>query len=178
MLVDVGKKLIRDWKMHRNPVSYARGLGVQIGADCRLLGLTPATFGSEPYLVRLGNHVTVTSGVRFVTHDGGVWVFREKIPEIDVFGPVRVGNNVFIGLNSILLPGVTVGNNVIIGAGSVVNRDVPDNSVVAGVPAKIIKNVDAYWTGVAGKAVYIRSRTDSEKRVFLEQQFGHETISQ
>ncbi|WP_412654540.1 DapH/DapD/GlmU-related protein [Hungatella sp.] len=55
--------------------------------------------------------------------------------------PVTIGNDVWIGGNCTILPGVTIGNNVIVAAGAVVTKDVPDNCVVAGVPAKIIKNL-------------------------------------
>ena len=100
-------------------------------------------------ILSIGDHVTVAGGVQFVTHDGGVWVFREKEPDIDVFGPIKIGNNVFIGFNSILMPGVTVADNVVIGAGSVVVSDVPPNSVVAGVPAKVIKTIDEYRLSIS-----------------------------
>src|SRR5687768_17586277 len=79
---------------YRDPVEYARSTGVEIGNDCRLIDVS---FGSEPYLVSLGNHVSAT-GTNFVTHDGGVWVFRDRRPDADVFGRIRVGNNVFLGL--------------------------------------------------------------------------------
>jgi acetyltransferase-like isoleucine patch superfamily enzyme len=117
--------------------------------------------------VSLGNHVTVTDGVSFVTHDGGVWVFREEQPDIDIFGPIRVGNNVFIGINSIIMPGVTIGNNCIIAAGSVVTRDVPDDTIFGGVPAKLIKNISEYREGVLKHALHIRSCRPEEKRSFL-----------
>ena len=61
-----------------DPVSYARRIGVRVGRDCRLIGIDRATFGSEPYLVSIGDHGTITDGVRFITHDGGVWVFRKE----------------------------------------------------------------------------------------------------
>ncbi len=58
------------------------------------------------------------------------------------FAPITIGDNCFIGMHSIIMPGVSVGDNSIVGAGSVVTHDVPPNSVVAGNPAKVIKSVD------------------------------------
>ena len=55
---------------------------------------------------------------------------------------VRIGNDVWIGANVCILPGVTIGNNVIIGAGAVVNRDIPDNTMAVGVPARVIKEIE------------------------------------
>lgn len=162
------------WHIHRDPVGYARSLGVAIGADCRLLGLRMGTFGSEPYLVKLGDHVTITSGVQFITHDGGVWVFRQKYPEIDVVAPIIVGNNVFIGFNTILMPGVTIGDNCVIGAGSVVTRNIPANHVAVGIPARLIKSTNDYWETIKGKAIYIRSFDEQEKRKFLIKKYIEE----
>ncbi|MBR1885984.1 MAG: sugar O-acetyltransferase [Schwartzia sp.] len=56
--------------------------------------------------------------------------------------PVRIGNDVWIGGNATILPGVTIGNNVVIAAGAVVTKDVPDNTLVAGVPAKKIRELE------------------------------------
>lgn len=122
------------------PIKYARHIGVKLGDDCRLINVD---FSSEPYLITLGNHVSATA-TRFETHDGGVWVFRDRHPLVDVVKPIKVGNNVFIGYGSVILPGVTIGDNVVIGAYSVVSRDVPSNSVAAGIPAKVLKDVAAY----------------------------------
>jgi len=123
---------------------YLRYIGLTYGQHCRFVGLRISTFGSEPYLIRLGNHVTVGPSVRFVTHDGGVWVFRDEYPNIDVFSPITVGDNVFIGINSILLPGANVGNNCVIGAGSVVKGTLDQGYVYAGVPAKKICSLKQY----------------------------------
>lgn len=80
----------------------------------------------------MGDHVEVTSGCKFITHDGGAWVLRELgYQKMDVFGPIKIGNNVFIGMNTVILPNVTIGDNVVIGTGAVVTKDIPDNSVVA-----------------------------------------------
>jgi acetyltransferase-like isoleucine patch superfamily enzyme len=56
--------------------------------------------------------------------------------------PVIIGDNVWIGARSVVLPGVKIGNNVVVAAGAVVNKDVPDNCLVAGVPAVIKKRID------------------------------------
>src|SRR5687767_986090 len=115
---------LRDrWRHYRDPVAHARSLGVRVGRDCRLIS---CVFGSEPYLITLGDHVSATN-VAFVTHDGGVWVFRDRWPEADLIAPITVGNNVFIGANATIMPGVTIGDNVVIGAHSVVTRDVPSD---------------------------------------------------
>ena len=82
--------------------------------------------------------MVVSSRAEFITHDGSVWVFREKHPELDVFGRITIGDNTFIGIGTIFLPNTTVGKNCIIGAGSVVRGNIPDNSVVMGNPAKVI----------------------------------------
>src|SRR6476620_11192623 len=124
----------------RDPVKWARSVGVSVGTDCRFIGTSAATFGSEPYLITIGNHVTLTAGVRFLTHDGGVWTLRHIDPAMDVIAPIAVGDNVFIGLNAIILPGVRIGSNVVIGAGSVVTKDVPDNTVAAGNPARVLND--------------------------------------
>ena len=167
-------KIIDFYRVRRNPVKYARTLGVKVGNRVRLISIKPGsgTFGSEPYLVKLGNHVTVTGGVRFVTHDGGVWVFREEKPDIDVFGPIVVGDNVFIGYGTVILPNVRIGNNCVIAAGSVVTRDVPDGVVAGGVPAKALKTIDEYAASIKDKQTMVRSLGYVEKRQLLEEKFA------
>ena len=128
-----------------NPMHYARRIGVNVGDGCEFY--RDICWGSEPYLITIGDNVRITSGVKFVTHDGGVWVLRnmKNLQKIDLFGEIKIGNNVHIGFNSIIMPGVKIGNNCIIGCGAVVTKDVPDNTIVGGVPAKIIKNIDEYY---------------------------------
>lgn len=156
--------LTRTWMIKSDPIRYARSLGVRIGKDCRFLGITPGTFGSEPYLIRIGDHVTVTSGVCFITHDGGVWVFRERHPDIDVVAPIIVGNNVFIGINAIMMPGSKIGDNCVIGAGAVVTGEIPSNTVAVGVPAKPIKSINEYWEDIQKKATWMRSQSSEKRR--------------
>jgi len=115
-----------------HPIELARKLGTKVGDDCRFINFP--MLGSEPYLIEIGNHVTISSDVVFSTHDGGTWVFREKEQYKDVlkFGKIKIGNNCFIGLRSVILPGVTIGDDCVIGACSLVTKSVPSGEVWGG----------------------------------------------
>src|SRR5690606_32192863 len=125
-------------------VWWARLLGVKIGQNCRLYKVT---FSTEPYLVTIGDHVSATK-VHFETHDGGIWVFRDRHPQWDIIKRVKIGNNVYIGYDAIILPGVTIGDNVVIAAKSVVTKSFPSGVVIGGVPAKVIKSTEEYYNKV------------------------------
>jgi len=114
-----------------------------IGERCRVYS---RFFGSEPYLINIGNHVHIGSNVQLITHDGGVWVLRDLLnnQSLDCFGKIIIHDNVFIGNNAIVLPGVAIGENVVVAAGSVVSKNVPPNTVVGGIPARVIKSIDEY----------------------------------
>lgn len=150
-----------------NPSRYVAKLGVKFGESCVFGDLTRGTFGTEPYLIQLGSHVELTSGVRFITHDGGVWVFRKEFPDLDVFGQIIIGDNVFLGMNAVILPGVTIGDNVVVGAGAVVANDIASNMVVAGVPAKLICSLDQYKEKTLSKGVHIRDLAWGDKKEHL-----------
>lgn len=128
-------------RMFRGPTAAARLQGVAIGEGCRIL---TDNFGSEPWLISVGNRVTVTSGVRFITHDGSTWLFRDDRGRRYRFSPIEIGDDVFIGGNSIIMPGVRIGSRVVVAAGSVVTKSVPSGMIVAGVPARIIGDYEVY----------------------------------
>jgi acetyltransferase-like isoleucine patch superfamily enzyme len=113
---------------------YLRKLGVKVGKNCKI---HTVSFSTEPYLVEIGDYARITSGTIFITHDGGVNCFKGEIGG-GIFGQIKIGNNVFIGTNSIILLNTTIGNNCIVGAGSVVRGQFPDDSVIIGNPAKVI----------------------------------------
>ena len=150
-----------------DPIAFARNIGVVVGDHSRLLGAQRSQFGSEPYLIRIGSHVTITAGVLFITHDGGVWVLREKYPNIDVVGRITIHDNVFIGTRAILLPNIEVGPNSVVAAGAVVSRDVPAGTVVAGAPARVIRTVDEYETRALSRAIHVRHLSDKVKRKYF-----------
>jgi acetyltransferase-like isoleucine patch superfamily enzyme len=116
------------------------------GTEVRITGRPD--FGSEPYLLHFGNRVTITDGVRFLTHDGAVALFRDELPGLRMHRPITVGSNVFIGINALILPDVTIGDDCVIGAGAVVTKDVASGTVVGGNPAVPLKTVAEYRAGV------------------------------
>lgn len=126
----------------KGSVAYARKKGVVVGERCRIY---IKAWGSEPFLIKIGDDVTVTSGVKFITHDGSTCLVKDAHGKrYQRFAPIHIGSRVFIGVNSIIMPGVTIGSDVVIGAGSVVTKDIPDNAVAIGVPAKVVSSFDDY----------------------------------
>lgn len=140
------KILFNKYKMLKNNKEQ-----VKVGKNTRVL-TSWANFGSEPHLVEIGNNCTITSGVRFITHDASldvVFNYLEKSRTIGNFkyeklGKILIKDNCMIGVNTIILPNVEIGPNSIVGAGSVVTKKILPNSVYAGNPAKRICSLDEY----------------------------------
>lgn len=99
-----------------------------------------------PWMITIGNHVRITEGVKILTHDYA-WSVLKKINGgvLGASGIVEIGDNVFIGMNTIIARNVKIGDNVIIGAGSVVTKNCLPNSVYAGSPAKRIMDIDVFF---------------------------------
>ena len=135
--------------------------------------MTGAEFGSEPYLITLGDNVRISSFVTFITHDGGSWPFRrqEEYKGVVRFGKIKVGDNSFIGARSTIMPGVHIGKNCVVAAGAVVTKDVPDNSVVAGVPARVISDIYTYADKMKSRmpANWDQQKYKENKRKYLEE---------
>jgi acetyltransferase-like isoleucine patch superfamily enzyme len=133
--------IVRAGYSSRTMAAYLRKQGAQVGEYC---DIQVSSVGPEPYLVSIGNHVLISKGVFFHTHDGGVWIFRNKMPDIRVYGTITIEDNCLIGKNVQLLPNIRIGRNSIVGANSVVISDIPPNSIVMGVPARVIGSVSKY----------------------------------
>ena len=156
----------------KSNVAYARYLGVKIGNNCQILDNPKRVFGTEPWLIKLGDHVEITSGVRFVNHEGAIWCLRgfdDRFNEFDYFEPIIVGNNVLLGLDSLIMPGVKIGNNVIVAAHSVVTKDIPDDTVVAGLPAKPISKIGDFVEKFKKRELFpTKNMTAIQKKEYLQ----------
>lgn len=98
---------------------------------------------SEPYLIKIGNDVTISTHVKFITHDNSV--IKLGLDGTDTFGKINIGNNCFIGLGTIIMPGVTLADDIIVGSGSVVTKSFKESGIIiAGNPAKKICTINEY----------------------------------
>lgn len=159
------------YQVRKDSVAFARSLGVTIGEGSHIYSTEIDIFGDHPFLVTLGKRCFITEGVRFVTHDGAVLVFRDRLPQLDLVAPIVLGDNVYIGVHTIIMPGVRIGNNCIIGAGAVVTRDIPDDSVAVGVPARVIKSAGEYKKRAIEKSIGTGAM-GGEKTEYLRGLFG------
>lgn len=136
-------------KIVRKILEYLRGepqhleklikRGLKVGKNFHRMGGVIID-ASHCYHITIGDNVTLAPRVHVLAHDTSTYVFFGKTRAANV----SIGNNVFVGASTIILPGVHIGNRVIIGAGSIVTKDIPDNSVAAGNPAKVICPIDEY----------------------------------
>jgi acetyltransferase-like isoleucine patch superfamily enzyme len=144
---------------------------LSIGENTRIL-TSITNFGSEPYLITIGANCTITSGVKFVTHDasiGTVLRFKNISREVngkkyELMDKIVVFDNCMIGVNSIILPGVKIGPNSIVGAGSVVTKDVPEGTIVGGNPAKIIGSIEEYYEKIDFKKILVTKTNNNNNR--------------
>lgn len=164
------KRLLNKIQMYRNPVQYAKKVGVTVGDNCKLI--TPTHWGSEPWLITIGNHVELSANVTLLTHDGSIWIFKgmKDCEKVIKYGKIIIGDNCFIGRGTTIMPGVKIGNNCIVGACSVVTKSIPDNSVYAGNPARYICSCEDYKKKcIENTPEYdVKRYNDDKKSVVLE----------
>lgn len=114
-------------------------MGMKVGTNFKRLNGVILDPG-HCWLIEIGDNVTMAPRVHILCHDASTKQFLNYTK----IGRVTIGDNVFIGADTVVLPGVTIGSNVIVGANSTVTHDVPDNTVVAGSPARVICTLEAY----------------------------------
>lgn len=104
----------------------------RIGIHCTVIGP-----------VCIGHHVNLAQGITVTALNHNFADTNRRIDEQGISTrPVVIGDDVWIGANAVILPGVTIGRHVVVAAGAVVTKDVPENTIVAGVPAKVIKKIE------------------------------------
>ena len=166
------KELYRIFLHKFKPIKYAEKVGVNFTkGELHLYG--NVEWSTEPWIISIGKNVHITNGVKFITHDGGTLLFRKEIPDLEITKPITVGNDVYIGNDAIILPGVNIGNRVVIGAGAVVSKDIPDNSVAVGVPARVIKTADEYLEKLKRESLHVGDLSGEEKDSKLKEIFGY-----
>ena len=170
-ILSIIEYIIRLFWTKINPIGYATHLGVKIGNNVRFYGMKPGMFSTEPWLITIGNDCYITANCTFITHDGGTLILRKEVPDLELTAPIEIGDDVYIGINTTILPGTKVGNRCIIGACSVLKGNYPDNSVIAGVPAKVIKTVDEYLDQAKEKSLHLGHLTGTAKEKELKKYF-------
>ncbi len=158
-----------------DPVRYAKKIGVNFMGEVKIYG--SVSYSTEPWLITVGKDCHITDGVKFETHDGGTLLFRKNIPDLEITKPITIGDECYIGNNVIFLPGVTVGNHCIIGAGAIVSRDIPDNSVAVGVPARVIKTTDDYLEKIKRESLHLGHLKGQEKDKALMKYYNYQGVS-
>lgn len=154
-----------------SPLRFAQWQGVNMGNNVHIYG--PVDWGTEPWLITLGDNVYITAGCRFVNHDGGTLIFRKEYPDLEITKPIVVGSNVYIGRDSLLLPGACIGNNVVIGARSVVTKKIGDNSVAVGAPARVIKSTEEYLEKLKRESLGLGHLKGKEKDEALKKYYKY-----
>lgn len=138
------------WGKKYNSKSYVRYLqkiGANVDDDVYFVAPSKTLIDeTRPYLLSIGKNTTITEGVAILTHGFDWSVLKVAYGNVlGSAGKVSIGDNCFIGVNTIILKGCSIGNNTIIGAGSVVTSNIPDNVVAAGNPCKVICPIQDYY---------------------------------
>ncbi len=154
MVVSLLQRLKKKWdgfRVGNDARRYARYLAEHHGIAMGNNVLIPPSCTidlTRPFGITFGDNVRLTEEVTILSHDMDFWVLRETHSDPLVchsYGRVDIGCNVYIGCRAIILKNVKIGNNCIIAAGAVVTRDTPDNTIAAGVPARVIKSLDQHY---------------------------------
>lgn len=156
----------------RSQLEIALSNGLKLGENVHILGECIIDPG-HCWLIEIGNNVTFAPRVHVLAHDAST----QKELGYTKIGLVKIGNNVFVGAGSIILPHTKIGDNVIIGAGSVVAKDIPSNSVAVGNPARVIMSYNQYMernkqlmkTQKCFDASYIIGNITEEKKLEMKE---------
>lgn len=147
-MIELLKKIVFKEKYNsKTYIDYLNRRGATVSSKAYIVSPRKTLIDTtRPYLLKIGDYVTITEGVSILTHGFDWSVLKVKYGELlGSAGGVTIKNNVFIGVNSTILKGVTIGENTIIGAGSVVTKDIPSNVVAVGNPCRVICSIEEYF---------------------------------
>lgn len=165
-------------------IHYLQNSGAKIGEETVFYDpvLKPVDETSLPF-IEIGSRCRITRGVLILAHDYSYSTLRPVYHKMLLkSGITSIGNNVFIGMNSIILMNTTIGDNVIIGAGSVVSGCVPSNCVIGGNPAKVICTLDEYYVKLNdcyldnAKIYYLRKRDFLKRELSEDEMFWYNSL--
>lgn len=130
-------------------IKFLKRIGVVVNGKPNYINFNVKFDSTDNYsLIELNDHCVVTGNSLILTHDYSIsHMFigsLKRDPHMKRKGKVIIGENAFVGANCIILPGCNIGKNSVVGAGSVVTKDVPDNTIVAGNPARKVKTIEEY----------------------------------
>ncbi len=156
------KKIIKKDIMELKVQMY-REKGVKIGNNMRTFS---PLISAEPYLLEFGHDVTISTGVKFTTHDNSI---GKVVPNAtDIFGRIKIGNNCFIGQNTLILLGIELADNIIVAAGSVVTKSFKEKGIIiAGNPARKIGEVNRLKDKYEKYALNTIGLNENEKKEYL-----------
>lgn len=144
-------------------IQFYRNKGAKIGDFVRTFSPIES---NEGYLIDIGNNVTISVGVKFITHDNSATKIIKNAT--DLIGKIKIGDNCFIGVNTLIMPGVTIGDNIIVGAGSVVTKSFNESGIIiAGNPAKKIDTIDNYKSKYNDYAFNLLGMSYEEKKKII-----------
>lgn len=143
----IKKIILREKYNSEKYINYLRKQGVRIGEKSIIFEPQNVFIDpSRPWLIEIGKNVMITRNVTILTHGYDWRVLDGKYGDVlGSSGKVKIGDNVFIGMNTTILKGVTIGDNTIIAAGSLVNKNFDGDVVIGGVPAKVLMSLDDYY---------------------------------
>lgn len=136
-------------------ITYLKKCGVDIGNHCYVWSPNHTLIDTQrPEMLHIGDYCKITQGVIILSHDYSVSVAKRVYHEhIGNCAATTIGNNVFIGMNAIILMGSKIGDNCIVGAGAVVSGMFPSNTVIAGNPAKVICSIEDFYNKHKAKEI-------------------------
>lgn len=144
-LFESGVRIDLPWRVTMGPrVVLHQNVWCHIAEPDAALEIADHAFIGRNVVIEVADHITIGAGaligpnVYITDHNHGTAIGRPMFEQATTISPIQIGADVWIGANSVILPGVTIGPGAIIGAGAVVNRNVPANAIVAGVPARVI----------------------------------------